>query len=351
MIEKKISYDINIEKPSKTKPVKQGGVLNYLGKQKTVSAPVKWRSSPKHPIAHLAYITKDEEKILVDLDLYGSLKGKPNKGPSGIMSLNGGGGGGDGGGGDGGGGDGGGSSGGDGDSGDSGDAGDSGTGQSGAQSGDNTDGNNADGTSGGPGTDGMGGPGGFGGDDGFGSDAGPTGQFGAQAAENTDMGPAGVADADVGVDADTVDMSMPALQTPAEKAMAQARNTFSPAGIFGGVLGMMTGMPFGFGIGSTIASNMARGVVSPGYESFDQSYDQNVQTSPSNVSPGGGGGITTIPTYAPLTNVSTGDNTTDSIRTRLENLLRAPTSQPVFTNQNVNPLSNYTLLDLYNLRG
>ena len=93
MIEKKISYNINIEKPSTTKPVKQGGVLNYLGKQKTVNAPRHWRSSPKHPIAHLAYITKDEEKILVDLNLYGSLKGKPNKGPSGIMSLNGGGGG------------------------------------------------------------------------------------------------------------------------------------------------------------------------------------------------------------------------------------------------------------------
>ena len=93
MIEKKIKYEVNIEKPSKTKPVKQGGVLNYLGKQKTVNAPRHWRSSPKHPIAHLAYITKDEEKILVDLNLYGSLKGKPNKGPSGIMSLNGGGGG------------------------------------------------------------------------------------------------------------------------------------------------------------------------------------------------------------------------------------------------------------------
>ena len=43
MIEKKIRYDINIEKPSKTKPVTQGGVLNYLGKQKTVTAPRRWR--------------------------------------------------------------------------------------------------------------------------------------------------------------------------------------------------------------------------------------------------------------------------------------------------------------------
>ncbi len=63
MIEKKIRYDINIEKPSKTKPVKQGGVLNYLGKQKIVKAPLHWRSSSKHPVTHLAYITKDEEKI------------------------------------------------------------------------------------------------------------------------------------------------------------------------------------------------------------------------------------------------------------------------------------------------
>ena len=110
MIEKKISYEINIEKPSKTKPVKQGGVFNYLGKQKTVNAPRHWRSSPKHPIAHLSYITKDEQKILIDLNLYGSLKGKPNKGPSGIMSLQGSGGGA-------GGGDGGGAGGGDGDSG------------------------------------------------------------------------------------------------------------------------------------------------------------------------------------------------------------------------------------------
>jgi hypothetical protein len=93
MIEKKIKYDINIEKPSKTKPVKQGGVFNYLGKQKTVNAPVKWRSSKDHPIAHLSYITKDEQKILIDLNLYGSLKGKPNRGPFGLPSLQGSGGG------------------------------------------------------------------------------------------------------------------------------------------------------------------------------------------------------------------------------------------------------------------
>ena len=67
MIEKKISYEINIEKPSKTKPVKQGGVFNYLGKQKTITAPVKWKSGPTHPETHLAYITKQEQDILVKL--------------------------------------------------------------------------------------------------------------------------------------------------------------------------------------------------------------------------------------------------------------------------------------------
>jgi hypothetical protein len=71
------------------KPVLQGGVQNYLGKQKQVTAPVKWKSSPDHPETELAYITKAEKNLLVKSDLHGSLKGGVNKGPSGIMSLNG----------------------------------------------------------------------------------------------------------------------------------------------------------------------------------------------------------------------------------------------------------------------
>ena len=70
-IDKRISYDV------------QGGVKNYLGKQKEVKAPVKWQSSPDHPETELAYITKAEK------DLHGSLKGSVNRGPSGIISLNG----------------------------------------------------------------------------------------------------------------------------------------------------------------------------------------------------------------------------------------------------------------------
>jgi hypothetical protein len=89
MIEKKITY--NEPKPTKAsniKPVRQGGRLNYLGKQKTITAPVKWKSGPTHPVTHLAYITDEEEDILVKLNLYKSMNGKPNKGPFGLPSLN-----------------------------------------------------------------------------------------------------------------------------------------------------------------------------------------------------------------------------------------------------------------------
>ena len=74
--DKKISYKI------------QGGVKNYKP-SKMVTAPKTAKSSPKHPTAHLAYITKKEQDLLVKKNLYGSLKGKPNKGPSGIVSLQG----------------------------------------------------------------------------------------------------------------------------------------------------------------------------------------------------------------------------------------------------------------------
>ena len=67
----------------------QGGVKNYWGNQKMVNAPLKWRSGPQHPSTELAYITKKEKDLLVKKDLHGSLKGGVNKGPSGIVSLNG----------------------------------------------------------------------------------------------------------------------------------------------------------------------------------------------------------------------------------------------------------------------
>ncbi len=76
-VDKRVKYDV------------QGGVKNYLGKQKEVKAPIKWQSSPDHPKTELAYITEAEKDLLVKRDLHGSLKGGVNRGPSGIMSLNG----------------------------------------------------------------------------------------------------------------------------------------------------------------------------------------------------------------------------------------------------------------------
>ena len=91
-VDKKIKYkDQRLTKAQqkKAKPANQGGGPNYLGKEKTVTVPKRWLSSPDHVVAELAYITPREQKILLDADLYGSLKGKPNKGPGGIMSLQG----------------------------------------------------------------------------------------------------------------------------------------------------------------------------------------------------------------------------------------------------------------------
>lgn len=87
-VDKKIKYE-DQKLTKKVKPVNQGGGPNYLGKQKMVTVPKKWLSDPDHVVAELAYITPREQKILLDANIYGSLKGKPNKGPGGIMSLQG----------------------------------------------------------------------------------------------------------------------------------------------------------------------------------------------------------------------------------------------------------------------
>ena len=73
----------------KIKPAIQGGGYNYLGEQEEVTVPKKWLSDPDHVVAELAYITPREKKILLDIDLYGSLDGKPNNAPGGLDSLQG----------------------------------------------------------------------------------------------------------------------------------------------------------------------------------------------------------------------------------------------------------------------
>ena len=66
----------------------QGGVKNYLP-SKEVTVPVEAKSSKNHVKAHLAYITDKEQKLLLKENLHGSLKGKPNRGPGGLPSLQG----------------------------------------------------------------------------------------------------------------------------------------------------------------------------------------------------------------------------------------------------------------------
>ena len=77
-IDKKINYN---------KPIVQGGVDNYLGKQPQVQAPRKWQSSPDKPATELAYITEAEKDLILKSNIHGGLEGGPNMGPSGIMSL------------------------------------------------------------------------------------------------------------------------------------------------------------------------------------------------------------------------------------------------------------------------
>ena len=68
-------------------PTYQGGVKNYLGDQELVNAPKYWKSGLDNPETELAYITKAEKDLIVKKDIHGSLKDGPNKGPSGIISL------------------------------------------------------------------------------------------------------------------------------------------------------------------------------------------------------------------------------------------------------------------------
>jgi len=74
-------------------PAVQGGMKNFLGESETVEdAPKKWQSSPDSPATELAYITNKEKDLLLKANLHDSLgDGMPNQGPSGIISLDGGG--------------------------------------------------------------------------------------------------------------------------------------------------------------------------------------------------------------------------------------------------------------------
>lgn len=229
---------------------KQGGVLNYLGKQKTVNAPIKWKSSAKHPVAFLAYITKEEMDILIKKNIYGSLKGKPNKGPFGLPSLQG-----------------------------------SGSGSEGAGSA----------------------AGGQGGSEGFSSDTGPSpgeavgmGALGGSEGFDSQTGPSGLGFGQQDTFASDVDESNVMSENEEEDKSPQSTR-LSPMGIAAYNMSLMnpektaTEKAIGFAFSpisttlATIYDSSARGPVTPGYESFDQDYGYDVQTqSTLGVDKGGG---------------------------------------------------------------
>jgi hypothetical protein len=295
MIEKTIRYEeVKPSKPKNIKPVKQGGRLNYLGKQKTITAPVRWKSGPTHPETHLAYITKQEQDILVELDLYKSMNGKPNKGPFGLPSLNDGdGSGGGGSGSDGAGaGDSGGSGGGAAASGGGGDdgAGASNAGDAGNSTGDSAGvGGSGDSTSGG----GVGsGPGG---------EEGTGGVSAANAAAANEGMVSKAVDAVTGFARQAVQN---AINNPAQTAIGVA---------FGPVAAAT------FGLAQKAYSNYSKGVTAPDdYSQLDTSVQSNTQ------SPNSGGGISTIQAYAPLYNPDTGNPTMDAYMRKLRVNLGLP---------------------------
>jgi len=298
MIEKTIRYEeVKPSKPKNIKPVKQGGRLNYLGKQKTITAPVKWKSGPTHPETHLAYITKQEQDILVELDLYKSMNGKPNKGPFGLPSLNDGdGSGGGGSGSDGAGaGDSGGSGGGASASGGGGDdgAGASSAGDAGASTGDSAGvGGSGDSTSGG----------------GVGSGPGGEEGTGGVSAANAAAANEGITSV-VGKAVDTV-------TNFGKQAIANAVNNpvATAIGVIGGPVAGMVANAI-----SQAVDAANRGVTAP--NDFSQ-VTESVQTNTQ--SPSSGGGISTIQAYAPLYNPDTGNPTMDAYMRQLRINLGLP---------------------------
>ena len=65
----------------------QGGIINFLGKQPEVTAPIRAQSHADSPPTQLAYITDAEKDLLVNANIHGSMDGKPNPGPAGLESL------------------------------------------------------------------------------------------------------------------------------------------------------------------------------------------------------------------------------------------------------------------------
>jgi hypothetical protein len=246
--------------------VVQAGIKNYLGKQKTATVPIKWKSGKgdSHPDTELAYITKPEKDLLIKLDMHNSMPdGEPNIGPGGLISLNSGG---DGGAGGGGGGDGG---------ADASSPGDTG----GAGGADGAGGNDAGGASGGSGASGndtspgaTGGAGGDPGDPGSEASGGTSGgggvsdtaDMGSEAANvsSTSSGAASVGAGDSGGPTDTGDMGSEAANVSSTQSGAASvgMGTLSsysrPGMVATHIANTMAANPVGYGIANVVGAMM-----------------------------------------------------------------------------------------------
>ena len=295
MIEKTIRYEeVKPSKPKNIKPVKQGGRLNYLGKQKTVTAPIKWKSGPTHPETHLAYITKQEEDILVKLDLYKSMNGKPNKGPFGLPSLN------------------------DGDG-----SGGGGSGSDGAGAGDSGGSGGGAAASGGGGDDGAGASAAGDAGVGTGDSAGVGGSGDSTGGEGVGSGPGGEANTG-GVSASNAASVSEGITNAVNAAVNFGRQAITNAinNPVATAIGVVAGPVAGIaarGISNAISA-ANRGVTGP---SDDTQETSSVQSGPAQ-SPSSGGGIGTISSYAPLYNPDTGNPTMDAYMRRLRVNLGLP---------------------------
>jgi hypothetical protein len=176
---------------------------------------------------------------------------------------------------------------------------------------------------------------------------GPGDTMGSSTAQDTESNQQAAAS---NVTADNISTQAQADQEDAETAAAAAAaNAANQTGIMSTVMNTINNLMSTYAKYSTIGmigqaiGNISRGVTSP--DDYSQ-LSESVQSTTSAQSTGNGDGVKQ---YAPLYNTSTGDNTADSMRIRLENLLRPP--QPTtYGLPSINPYSNYTLLDLKNLR-
>jgi hypothetical protein len=296
MIEKTIRYEeVKPSKPKNIKPVKQGGRLNYLGKQKTITAPIKWKSGPTHPETHLAYITKQEQDILVELDLYKSMNGKPNKGPFGLPSLN------------------------DGDG-----SGGGGSGSDGAGAGDSGGSGGGAAASGGGGDDGAGASAAGDAGVGTGDSAGVGGSGDSTGGEGVGSGPGGEANTG-GVSASNAASVGAGITNAVNAAVNFGRQAVQNAinNPISTAIGVITGNPVAGMVANQIGQAISaanRGVTGP---SDDTQETSSVQSGPAQ-SPSSGGGIGTISSYAPLYNPDTGNPTMDAYMRRLRVNLGLP---------------------------